>query len=231
MTVFIDIVPAKEVVLSNTLNKTAIFFGDSITYGHSGTPVGYSWANFLNDNYDFKKCVNAGRGGGMISDKQSEKWLVNNLESHKNEKYDYVILHGGTNDIAKGVALGSYRKNDFSGKYDSKTFIGGLETYIYKAKKYWPEAKFGYIINYKTPNETNKNRIHLSVIYYNKMKEVLDKWNIPYLNLFNGKTEDSVNFEDILKVNTDNYIADALHLNKEGYDVISPYIYDWIKNL
>ena len=216
--------------ISSTQDKSAIFFGDSISYGAHGSPKGYAWANYLGDNYDFKECVNAGKSGWFISYKQNKKWLVNSMYEYKDKVYDYVILHGGTNDISREVPLGSYDKNDFSGRYDNETFIGGLETYIYVAKKYWPNAKIGYIINYKTPL-SNKNRSHLSVIYYNKMKEVLKKWNVPYLNLFNGKAENNESYDDILKVYTRKYLPDALHLNKEGYDVISPYIYDWIKNL
>ncbi len=212
--------------ISPTLNKSAIFFGDSITYGEDG----YSWANYLNDHYDFKECINVGHKGWLLSYHINKKNLVLSMFEYKDKKYDYVILHGGTNDIGRNAPLGDYDKNDFSGKYDTDTFIGGLERYIYVAKKYWPNAKIGYIINYKTPN-SNKNRAHLSVVYYSKMKEVLKKWNIPYINLYNGKTKDDVYFSDLLEVDSNKYIKDGVHLNMDGYNLISPYIYDWVKNL
>ena len=61
--------------------------------------------------------------------------------------------------------------------------------------------------------------------YYDKTKEVLNKWNIKYLDLFDEK------YSDILLVNDRKYLSDYLHLNDEGYDVISPYIYEFMKTL
>ena len=56
-------------------------------------------------------------------------------------------------------------------------------------------------------------------------KKILDKWNIKYLDLFNEE------YSNILKVNTKTYLPDSLHLNYEGYKIIYPYIYDFIKSL
>ena len=142
-------------------------------------------------------------------------------------------MHGGLNDIAVSVRLGeqmgSYKANDFSGNYDSKTFIGGLETYIYTVKKQWPNAKLGYIINYKTPNDSTI--VQRDNEFYSKIMEVLRKWNISYINLFSGKTSSGVPYSTLLEVNTNKYVQDGIHLNRAGYNVISPYIYEWMNTL
>ena len=39
-----------KVNMSKTLQKSAIFFGDSIVYGFLSN--GYSWANYIGDNYE-----------------------------------------------------------------------------------------------------------------------------------------------------------------------------------
>ncbi len=139
-------------------------------------------------------------------------------------------MHGGTNDISRGVKLGTYKANDFSGNYDTNTFLGGLEYYIYTVKKQWPKAKIGYIINYQTPN-SNQNRATLSPKYYKKMKEVLKKWDVKYIDLYFGKASNGKTYSDILKVNTKVYLPDNLHLNADGYKLISPYIYKWMNTL
>ncbi len=220
----------KSSTTSPTKGKTALFVGDSITYGKDGH---YSWANYIGEKYDLKKTVNAGLSGGVLSTFRGEKWLVDVVKSHKGEKYDYVILHGGINDISlvasRGEKKGTYKANDFSGKYDASTFIGGLETYIYTVKKQWPNAKIGYIINYRTPGATAIDPI--SKEYYNAIKTICKKWNIKYIDLFAGKTSSGQTFSSLLKVNTTTYLSDKVHLNRAGYNVISPYIYKWMKTL
>ena len=222
-------VKKKEVTpVSKTKDKTAIFIGDSITMGKYDN---YSWANYIGENYDLKKSVNAGISGGVFSSYRGQYWLVDVVKQHKGESYDYVILHGGINDISMldyGETKGSYTADDFSGNYDTSTFIGGLETYIYTAKQQWPNAKIGYIINYRTPqSDVDKN----SSKYYGIIRDVCKKWGIKYINLYSGKSSTGEKYSDILKVKTNTYIEDGAHLNKEGYKVISPYIYKWMKNL
>ena len=138
-------------------------------------------------------------------------------------------MQGGCNDIAKDVKIGSYVDDDFSGNYDTNTFIGGLETYIYTVKKQWPNAKIGYIINYRTPADSSVDPI--SNEYYTIIKKVCNKWGIKYIDLYSGKASNGTSYSDILKVTTNTYISDGIHLNRQGYNVISPYIYQWMKTL
>ena len=63
------------------------------------------------------------------------------------------------------------------------------------------------------------------------MKEVLKKWKVNYLDLFDGKDSNGNSFSDILKVNTNEYLSDNLNLNNDGYEVIYPYIYNWMLTL
>ena len=210
-------------VISSTYNKSAIFFGDSITQGGNG-----SWVKYIRDNYDLKEAINAGVSNSRVANK-SDKWLVNIVKKYKDKHYDYVIMHGGINDIWSGTTLGEYIANDFSGNYDTKTVLGGLETYIYTVKKQWPNAKIGYIINYATPKKSDINKN--SPLYYAKMMEVLQKWNVSYLNLYSGIAPNGKSYSDILEVNTDKYISDGVHLNRLGYELISPFIYEWMSTL
>lgn len=217
------------VITSQTKGKSIIFMGDSVTYGYSSTPVGYSWANYIKDNYDLKSTTNVGMSGWTISYGKYNS-IVSKIKDYKDNKYDYVILQGGTNDISYGVPLGTYDIDDYSGNYDNKTFLGGLENYIYTTKTTWPDAKIGYIIMYETPNSNESRRV-LSPKYYNEMKKVLDKWNIPYLDLYFGSTPDGIKYSDLLVVKGKKYVSDGLHLNRDGYNKISPYIYMWMNSL
>ncbi|MEE3343114.1 MAG: SGNH/GDSL hydrolase family protein [Bacilli bacterium] len=217
-----------ELIKSTTYNKKAIFFGDSITYGYANN--GYGWGNYIGDNYDLASATNAGKSGWFISNNLNRDWIVDIVKSHKNENYDYIIMHGGCNDINKDVPLGTYTNDDFSGNYDTTTFLGGLEYYLYNVTTTWENAKIGYIINYKTPNDQGRTN-EKSAPYYHEMKKVLDKWNVSYLDLFEGTNNNGIEYSELLKVNTNEYLPDNLHLNKTGYDIISPYIYEWMKEL
>ena len=210
-----------------TKNKNIIFFGDSITYGF--LTKGYSWVEFIKDNYDFKIVTNAGISDYRVSTYDDKnKWLTDTIISHANEKYDYVIMQGGINDVLYNTPLGEISNSKSEDDFDVNTFAGGFESYIYNAKKYFKDAKIGYIITYYTPNYTEKGQ-KWSYDDYNKYimmtKKILDKWNIKYLDLFNEE------YSNILKVNTKTYLPDNLHLNYEGYKIIYPYIYDFIKSL
>lgn len=210
-----------------TKNKNIIFFGDSITYGF--LTKGYSWAEFIKDNYDFNIVINAGISDYRVSTYDDKnKWLTDTIISHANEKYDYVIMQGGINDVLYNTPLGEISNSKSENDFDVNTFAGGFESYIYNAKKYFKDAKIGYIITYYTPNYTERGQ-KWSYVDYNKYimmtKKILDKWNIKYLDLFNEE------YSNILKVNTKTYLPDNLHLNYEGYKIIYPYIYDFIKSL
>ena len=63
------------------------------------------------------------------------------------------------------------------------------------------------------------------------MKKVLNKWEIKYIDLFSGSTDDGITYSSLLKVDTNTYLPDGLHLNREGYNIISPYIYKWMNTL
>ena len=109
--------------------------------------------------------------------------------------------------------------------------MGGLETCLYTIKKQWPKAKVGFIITYYTPlSKYGKTKDFYSK-YYSAMKYVLNKWNIKYIDLFDGANPSGIKYSDLLKVNTKKYLPDGLHLNGEGYKLISPYIYNWMNTL
>lgn len=218
-----------DIIRSTTYNKTAVFFGDSITKGYGSKSHNYSWANYIGDNYDLKYSLNRGKSGWRVSNTDNN--YINNLVlKERGNKYDFVILHGGCNDIGNDVALGKISSSYDPKTFDDQTFIGGLEKYLYTVVTQWPKARIGYIINYSTPN----NRIRpvaKSSIYYAEMRKVLKKWNVPYLDLFNGVAFDGRSYSTILSVDTNRYLPDTLHLNDEGYKVISPYIYGWMQTL
>ncbi len=213
--------------VEKTKGKTMIVFGDSIVYGIYANR--YSFANYLNDNYDFKKVVNAGYSDYRLSVYDDpNKWLIDAVKRHYDGEYDYILLEGGVNDVLYETPLGVISKSKDYDSFNIYTFCGGMEAYLYTITERWPNAKIGYIITYYTKGYTERGlswTYEDYKTYYDLQKQILDKWGIPYLDLFADE------FSQLLEVGTTKYIPDRLHLNRKGHQLITPYIYEWLKGL
>lgn len=218
-----------EIVYEFTKDKNVLILGDSIVYGWLAN--GYSFADYLAQEYDFAKVVKAGYVDFRLSTYDDpKKWLIDAVKQHYNDAYDYdyVILQGGVNDVIYDTPMGEISEGRNPESFDPNTFTGGLETYLYTVTSKWPGAKIGYIITYYSKDYTERGltwSYEDYKKYYDRIIEVLDKWNIDYLNLF------SDDFSQLLKVDTNTYLPDKLHLNQEGHRLIGPYVYEWMKGL
>ena len=73
--------------------------------------------------------------------------------------------------------------------------------------------------------------------YFLEAKKICEKWGVPYLDLYFGTTEvdgKQVSYSsDLLLTDTDTYFVEEgdVHLSAEVYDVISPYIGEWIATM
>ena len=216
-----------RIKIEKTKDKKAIVFGDSIVYGILADR--YSFANYLNDDYDFEKVVNAGYSDFRLSTYDDpNKWLIDAVKNHFDEDYDYVLLEGGVNDVLYLTPMGEIAADKNYESFDVNTFCGGMEAYLYTIVNRWPNAKIGYIITYYTKDYTERGLTWSYddyKEYYDMQKKILDKWNIEYLDLFSDE------FSELLEVDTYKYLPDKLHLNVEGHGLIAPYIYEWMKGL
>ncbi|MBR4282238.1 MAG: SGNH/GDSL hydrolase family protein, partial [Clostridia bacterium] len=208
-------------------NQRALFVGDSISYGHYDTPQGYSWAGRLADSI------------GILSDNQSQSgWAVSNirgsqivhqLEANKNKQYDYVIMQGGINDAwgaidppgsvpaAVGTITNSYNPKDF----DISTYAGALEQLFYNAYQLFPNARLGYLINFALPASSFDMRN-----YHDIAIEICNKWKVSYYDMHTDSA-----LAAALDAGSLTNMADTVHPNKNGYDIITPYIEKWFKTV
>ena len=225
--------------------KTAMFAGDSITYGYMDSASSpRSWALRLQNNYGMT-VTNKGQNGHSLSDVRDYTAYGNvdkrlHVKCFDTASYDYVILQGGVNDIigaesgkghpnpGVGVEVGSIAATKELADFDTSTFAGGLERYFYEATTRYPDAKIGFIITYQTPNAKAQwgGNVEEADEYWQIAREICAKWDIPYLDLF-----DDCYSIDVLKANTNRYLTDTLHLNAEGYDVLTDIIAQWMISL
>ena len=204
-------------------NKSIIYFGDSISAGSENNMV--SWDKYINDEANFVKSINAAKGGATFSNVRVDNIIIDQIKKYKNKTFDYVLLQGGVNDAMDEAVIGkmtdSYDLEDF----DQNTYIGMLDTTFYYLTNYFHGSAIGVVITYKTPNASEfgwGGHTSNPEEYYDALIKVCDKWDIPYINFYDGKLSNII---------TDKELDDGLHLNNDGYEKISPYLYDFIKEI
>ena len=182
------------------MDENIVFVGDSITYMYD-----------LNKYYDGYNVVNNGIDGEFT-------WGV--LDDLKDRIYKYnpskVVLLIGTNDIYKNKSV-----DEISDNVDK--IIKGIKT-----NRTYAEI---YLVSLLPVNRTNDDKINLNMVknrtnemimeINNKYQEIAKKYNITYIDLYSKLIDDEGN----LKLD---YTKEGLHLNDNGYKVITRVIKKYI---
>lgn len=203
--------------------KSALFVGDSITAAGADNFKG--WAKRVGD-YCGIIGTNNGRDGTSISDCRvgGSGRVLDLLTNNKGKKFDFVIMHGGTNDGWDSAPVGKISSSTNPEDFDISTFAGGLEELFYYAKQWFPNAKLGYIINFKL--NSSIGRMSDMTEYYTVAKQICKKWGIPYLDLY---FNDAIS--NLLQYKTNKYLPDGIHPNTAGYELLTPHVGEFVKRL
>lgn len=218
-----------DVKTDGVLNrKAALFMGDSICDGTQDGSIFYdSWAGRIGEinQMDY---VNAGLSGTSISTCRATRYgrILTQLENNKQKDFDYIVMHGGVNDAWDSAPIGTMSDSFELSAFKTNTFAGGLEELFYYATKYYPDAHLGFILNFRIVNSSVASVNNNLDDYFAVAKQICDKWNIPYLDLYSNA--------DVMKdlaIGTRTYISDYIHPNCGGYDRLYVYIEEWMENL
>ena len=222
----LDLYPLYETYTSAAFTgKKALFLGDSICAANCESGKTYQgWSGRIALATGMT-CTNKGVSGASISTSRGENVVYNHYSTVRNNSYDFIIMHGGVNDAWDSVSVGSMTSSYDPADFDVTTYAGGLENLFYYVTTEHPNAKLGYIFNFATPS-FNTGRISNMTEYYTVAKQICEKWNIPYLNMY----EDS-NLTAALKTNTTEHLSDLLHPDTSGYDILYTYIMYWMETL
>ena len=230
--------------------KVLVCDGDSICAASNilaGDYNGYGWCGRIGQLHDMD-WHNVAIGGATIATGTSATHYLSTYIDTIHTLYpniDYLLLEGGTNDAdsdvpAGDIAIGDYNIQDSESRYDTSTFYGALNMLFYKATKYYPRSKIGFIIAQKMgdvgggySSSDNKRRQ-----YFDMCIEVCIKWGIPYIDLWNeGVLVPRANvFYNRNMTSEQNWAngyaySDGQHLTNVGYDIITPKIDAWMKTL
>lgn len=230
--------------------KTIIWNGDSICAGKMETG---NWATRIGEKNQMVY-HNYAVGGGTVAtglpytSSGNERHSVFATIDRMYKAYpnaDYIIFEGGSNDadlLGYAVSgtekhkLGTIDPDDFSGNYDMTTFCGALECVFYRAKELWPGKKIGFIVAQKM-GDPAKRSYENRRFYFDKAIEICEKWDIPYIDLWNDSEldpadptmYDSTKTADQNMMENTGYYLDGQHLTSKGYDVTTELIEAWLK--
>lgn len=230
---YIEVVTEDAKKQDNILcGKIAVFLGDSICAGTTveGDYYNYGWAGLIGESNKMN-WTNYGMNGGTItslSGVQNTRWLTTQADKALSEHpaADYVIFEGGCNDAdqMKDALLGTI-SSDYA-TFDTTTFSGAFEALVLKLVTSFPTAKIGYIIPqkmYAQNDHTAKGHVHRR--FFDRAIEICEKWGIPYIDLWNGSHLNP-------KLSTaSTFYTDGQHLTLAGYQVITPQIESWMRNM
>lgn len=196
--------------------KKMIVFGDSMAYGH--TIPDKVWVKLLAEKYNMN-LTNKAQNGTTIVRKTTtmgdSKFLdtdsiyakvMDNLNNPVDA--DYVVVFGGTNDIARNDQCPLGTIDDTS----SQTFYGALNAICQRLIQTYPKGRICFI----TPYIRNAGlaTTEISKQYVKAIHDVCEKYGgIP---VFDNTVNGALDFSNSYQVNTLT-MKDSYHLNEDGH--------------
>lgn len=179
--------------------------GDSIADGAGSN--GVSYAHLLRDKYNMT-LTDESVGGTTIAVQDGRTDSIYERITSMTGDYDYILFEGGTNDVSLSIRLGEIT-DGVNAEFDTTTVLGALEGICqFLNTTYFDAQKLFIFVNKRvdvTFNKTNET--------FAKMKEVLKKWGIPYIDI--GNVTNLGNWNDT--VASDYFLADKLHPTLKAY--------------
>ena len=188
------------------IGKSALYFGDSICYGE-GYRGGYAKLISENNNMTY---INKGVSGATITRREGVSCILDSV-LNSTETADYIILEGGTNDAGGFQEFGEITTG-YTAALNETTFCGAVESLLKNSLIKWHDKKICFILTTNTYRRPNQKH------YFDTIKQICEKWSIPYLDLYTkGRLNTNI---EIMK---NNYTSDwqgtpdGLHPNEQGY--------------
>ncbi len=213
---------------------TGLFMGDSISYGSGDTRsykdvyagvTGRSWAGRI-AAWTGLEATNASVSGAKasyISGDDTAKWLFNQHTSHTSKDFDIIVMQGGVNDARYERTVGTANPINSTEEVlqsNLTTYIGGLQWLFHNIKAKFPNSMLFFIANHRLDGHAKGNAQNMAP-YFDAAEDLCEMYDIHFIDLYNN-TE----LNDKLETTTTKYLPDTLHLNAEGYDILTPYVID-----
>ena len=188
------------------IGKSALYFGDSICYGE-GYRGGYAKLISENNNMTY---INKGVSGATITRREGVSCILDSV-LNSTDTADYIILEGGTNDAGGFQEFGEITTG-YTAALNETTFCGAVESLLKNSLIKWHDKKICFILTTNTYRRPNQKH------YFDTIKQICEKWSVPYLDLYT-KGRLNTNIEIMKNSYTSDWQGnpDGLHPNEQGY--------------
>lgn len=217
--------------LGSLYGKSIIFFGDSLT----DKQYGANYTNYLNEKCNFKSFSNVGHAGGTMTYKPSVFKNYTEYRTFKNcfpvsvddnvntiKESDFVFVMYGVNDITQGDSID--KQSELGDPLGEEAIIDGKTDATFCASMIYGINKIKSV----NPNATI---VFFSIMFsdYGKRYPIKDEKYNEYMEY--TCQENLVKYVDVFSLfdkTSSKYYKEAeggrLHLNKDGYEVLTSYI-------
>lgn len=224
----------------NTLDgKTIAFIGDSLIEGYGNNFHGFDY--YLAKSLPNTSFINNSKSGSTITDNSGDDNIIMlNQAKTLTGNPDIIVLDGGANDIM-GYALGFLNQDlkkeigtvDVGSQTISngETVISDLEEVIVELKTRFPNAKLCYFqpfllddetISHLTEDENSRQEIaSRRDAFFKEVQKMCIKWKIEYLDVSNHFAGTGTTYRQ----------DDWIHIKAEGYELLSPYLLEKLKEM
>lgn len=202
-------------------NKIMTSTGDSISTTTSQRPYsGFAKMVALKNQMTFES--KAIWGATLPLNEHSSGSILNTIQNMRSDA-DYIVLSGGVNDwyhIQAGREELGVITQGYDETLNTNTFYGALESMCKTSLEKWIGKKIIYVITHK-PLDLSTEKLAIVDTYVEGMKKILNKWGIPFVDLYNTMPSLFLPYlKDLYTTNGNaiyNGVGDGLHPNKDGY--------------
>lgn len=214
-------------------NQTAVFLGDSITFGYELKEGEQAYPALVSESLGLNSYENHGISGSSVSSGGWEPMCER--YQNMNRDADIIFFMGGRNDFSSS-------ENEFgdinTSADDTYTFYGALKHIAEGLIQYYPDR----LIVFLTPPHGSSNSVpeHLPnrttgkiySDYVQAVREVASLYSFPCCDLWN-----TAGIQPLLEVHKNMYftgengIPDGLHPNQKGHERLGNRIVGFMKTL
>ena len=217
----------EEDIISGLRDKSAVFVGDSITYG-TGTTDGNIYWQILSEKCHLKNVVGAGVAGSCMSITSNYGSANSPIASRWNSipQKDIICIFAGTNDYGHDTPMGTISDaTDIS-------FYGALNVIIQGLVNKFPSSRLIFItplhrynfggLTYDTVANGEGNTLK---DYVDAIKTACELYSIPVIDAFSIS-----GMNPSISGIYSTYITDGLHPNSAGHHLLADRIYPVFKD-
>lgn len=219
--------------------KTIAFIGDSLIEGYGNEFHGFDY--YLAQNLPNTNFINNSKSGSTITDNSgTDNIIMLNQAKTLAGNPDIIVLDGGANDIM-GYALGFLNQDlkkeigtvDLTSQNISngETVITDLEEVVLELRNKFPDAKLCYFQPFLLDDDTISHLTSESLAkqeivtrrdaFYQEVQKMCQKWQIEYLDV-------AGHFEG---TGTTYRQEDWIHIKEAGYELLTPFLLQKLKEM